>query len=340
MDETLIVYASFGEGHKRAAYALEESLGASSKDILDFSNPLIKKIYPFIYRIVTQYYPYFWRFLYSSVRKKPLSLLVNQINKIIFLDFKKYLYKVKPKKIIFTHFFPSALINDIIKRELKVKLISVITDLRVYPLWVDDNIDYYYVALDITKGDLIKLGVNENKITVGFVPLRCGFLKRSCNESLSEKLFIRQNPTLIFTSTSKKTLALMRQSLDFILKDFNVIVIYGRDKKLKQYLEKLKSPYIKYFSFYDNIWDLIQISSIIIGKPGGLTIFEGIFKKKLFIFTHYIPGQEEENMHLLLEYGIARFIKNKNEFLEAIYHFNRNIVSLTDNYPLTVKNIH
>ncbi|MBP7088244.1 MAG: hypothetical protein KBB01_02980 [Candidatus Omnitrophica bacterium] len=340
MDETLVVYASFGEGHKRAAYALEESLNASSKDLLDFSHPFIKKIYPFIYRTVTQYYPSFWCFLYSSVKKRPFLPLVNQINKIIFLSFRKYLYKVRPKTIIFTHFFPAVLIDSIIKKELKLKLISVVTDLRAYPLWADDNIDYYFAALDITKDDLIKLGVKESKIAVGFAPIRRGFLKRDCDKYLADRLFLRQNPILIFTSTSKKTLALMRKSLDFILKDFNVIVIYGRDKKLKQYLEQLHSPYVKYFSFYDNIWELITISSIIIGKPGGLTIFEGIFKKKPFIFTHYIPGQEEENMRLMLNCGIARFIKNKDELLEAIYYFYRNRISFNDNYPLTLKNIH
>jgi len=339
MSDTLIVYASFGEGHKRAAYALEEALGAPCKDLLDFSHPFFRKLYPSIYLAITQYCPFLWQFLFFSVKKKSFSRAVTFINKILFHRFTRYLYYTKPKTIVLTHFFPSSIIEDI-KKDLNFKIMSVITDLRVYPLWVNDSVDYYFAALDITKNDLIRLGVDEQKIAVGFAPLRQGFLKQRKEFSLPENLFLRKKPVLIFTSSSKKTLALLKGSIKLILKDFNIIVIYGRNKRLHNYLRQLNSSYVKFFAFYHHIWDLISASSIIIGKPGGLTIFEGIYNKKPFIFTHYIPGQEKENMDLLIGYNIAKFVKTPQEFVDAVYYFAKNLSNLTKKYPLIIKDIH
>ena len=36
MAKTLLLYASFGEGHKQAALSLEDSLKGPCKDLLDF----------------------------------------------------------------------------------------------------------------------------------------------------------------------------------------------------------------------------------------------------------------------------------------------------------------
>ena len=35
-----------------------------------------------------------------------------------------------------------------------------------------------------------------------------------------------------------------------------------------------------------------------------MTVFEGIYKTTPFVFTHYIPGQEKQNMDLLVEKGV------------------------------------
>ena len=173
----------------------------------------------------------------------------------------------------------------------------------------------------------------------GFVPLREGFLKAIPLESLRKKFYLGPRPSLIFVSSSRGRFPYLKKSIQILLKDFNIFFIYGRNLKLKKHLEKLNSPHIRLFSFYDKIWELIYASSLIVSKPGGMTIFEGLYKKKPFVFTHYIPGQEKGNMKLLIKEGIAKFVRGRKQLVKAIYYFNQISNKLRDNYPLEVKDI-
>ena len=338
MANIFVAYASFGEGHKKAAYALRDSLGIPVYDLLDFSHPCIKKIYSSSYLFITCYLPFIWRIIFASAKIRFFSSFTNRINRIIFRSFIKYLKYHTPQILIVTHFFPSQLIESI-KDGLKIKVISVVTDLRVHPLWVNRCIDYYFAALEMTREDLLKQGVEAEKIFTCFAPLRKGFLKDSSINQLHEEFSLPAKPGLIFVSSLLGTLPFLKETISSILKRFNIFVIYGQNNALKKYLESINSESLRFFSSYEKMWDLVSLSSIIITKPGGLTIFEGIYKRKPFIFTHYIPGQEKENMEALIELGVARFARKKEEFLEALSFFEKSFSALEKSYPLTVRDI-
>jgi len=338
MARIVIVYASFGEGHRKGAEALKYLPDSSICDLLDFANPLLRKIYSLGYLIITQYFPFLWRILFSFAKIKLFSSCVDKVHRRLFSPFFKYLEKSRPKVIIITHFFPSSLISSI-KNEINFKVISVITDLRVHPLWVAGCVDHYFAALEATKQDLINLGVGKDKITAGFVPLRKGFLKDIPLESLDKKFCLGSRPSLIFVSSSRGRFPFLKESIQALLESFNIFLIYGRNLKLKKHIERINSPHIRLFSFYDEFWELICASSLIVSKPGGMTIFEGLYKKKPFVFTHYIPGQERENMKLLVKEGIAKFVRGPKQLTKAICYFNQISSKLRDNYPIEVKDI-
>ncbi len=334
----MVIHAGFGEGHRKAAHAVADAVGAGYHDLLDFTHPLIKKIYSASYLITTQHFPYLWKAAFTSTKNNFISFCLHKLHKIIFASFFAYLRKNRPKIVIITHFFISDLLG-LLKDELKIKTISVITDLRVHPLWVHKCIDYYFVALDITKDDLIRSGVAKERIFSGFVPLREGFLKPVSKEHLQEKFGLKERPVITFVSSIRGKFPFLKEALNTLLKEFNIFIIYGRNEKLKDYLEDLNSPYIRFFPFYEEIWDLMSMSSLIITKPGGLTVFEGMYKRKPFVFTHYIPGQEKENMDVLMNYGIAKFAASKNELIAAIDYFKNESEQLQKNYPLDIKSI-
>ena len=338
MAKILIVYASFGEGHKRGAQALKYLPGACFCDLLNFTHPILRKIYSSGYLAVAQYFPGIWKGLFFYTKKNFFSSWVDKINRKIFASFLKYLKDTRPEIIIVTHFFPSSLIADI-KGELNFKVISVITDLRVHSLWVSDCIDHYFAALEVTKRDLIGLGVASDKITAGYVPLREGFLKGISPESVRKKFALDLKPVLIFVSSLRGKSSYLKKSIRILSKDFNIFLIYGKNKRLKRYLEGLNSSCIRFFPFYDEIWELFLASSVIIAKPGGMTVFEGLYMRKPFIFTHYIPGQEEENMEVLIKHDIAKLVRGQKELIEAAYYYSSKANWLRGNYPLEVKDI-
>ncbi|MFA5007825.1 MAG: hypothetical protein WC546_01220 [Candidatus Omnitrophota bacterium] len=338
MDKILLIYASFGEGHKRAACSLKDYFKAPCVDLLDFSYPFIKKLYIFLYLTVTDHLPLFWDFLYSSTRNAHLRFLVRQIQEFLFFPFFEYLRKTQPKVIITTHFFPLCFVSKL-KKEFGIKVIVIVTDLRAHPLWANDCVDRYFVAHEETKKDLIKLNIEQSKITSGYVALREGFLNMPDKKSIKEKFLLDEKPVILFMSSLRGNFPFVEEIVSDIKDKFNILFIYGKNLKLKEYLEGLKLSNIRFFPSYEKIWELFSISSFMVTKPGGLTIFEGIYTKKLFIFMNYIPGQEKENMDFLEKCGIGKFALTKSEFLNALTYFNEKREELTTNYPVNFSDI-
>lgn len=338
MGKTLLIYASFGEGHKQAAAALQEFLDAPCHDLLSFCPRGIRNIYSAGYSAVTNKFPLLWKVLFEFTKFKKGHFVINWIHRIIFSSLYRYLEETKPKTVITTHFFPLPLIAEW-KEKLDLKIIAIVTDLRVHPLWIHNSTDYYFAAAQETKNDLIRMGIKEDKIIVGFLPLREGFLETRGGKDLRNKFYFDQKPCLLFICSVRGFFPFLKELIFYLKDSFNIFIIYGRNKKLKKYLESLNYNSLRIFPFYKNIWELFQISSVIITKPGGLTVFEGLYKKKPFIFTHYIPGQERENMDLLIKYKIAGYAKNKREFIDALTYFQEKEREWENNYPIQIKDI-
>lgn len=338
MDKILLIYASFGEGHKKCAWSLKDYLNAPCVDLLDFSYPFIKKLYIFLYLSVTERLPLFWNFLYSSTKSKHLLFLVNQIQEFLFFPFFEYLRKTHPQIIISTHFFPLCFINKV-KEELGMKVITIVTDIRAHPLWANNCVDKYFVAHEETKNDLIRLHIDESNITSGYISLRQGFLNMPQYTGIREKFLLDEKPVILFMSSLRGNFPHVDEIISEIKDKFNILFIYGKNLKLKEYLESLKLPNLKFFPSYEEIWELFNISSVLVTKPGGLTIFEGLYTKKLFIFIRYIPGQEKENMDFLEKYGIGKFVEGKYDFLNTLNYFNEKKEELINNYPISLSDI-
>jgi processive 1,2-diacylglycerol beta-glucosyltransferase len=336
MDDLLVIYASFGEGHKITALSLKEYFKCECKDLLDFCPPLIKKIYRFSYLFITDYFPFLWKIIFFFTYKKKLIDSINKLHFFLFPLFLEYLKKIKPKSIFLTHFFPIFLSSSL-KEKLKFKLNVIVTDIRVHPLWVDKSVDNYFVVSDETRQDLVRLGIEKEKITVGFFPFREGFLKEFPKEELKKKFSLPHTDSILFVSSIRGKIPFLKEILPELLERFNVFIIYGKNKKLKKYLENFKSPSLRYFFFYEKIWEIMSLTFLIITKPGGLTLFEGIYKKNFFIFPLYIPGQEEKNLKWAVKKKIAKRVGSGKEILEAIDYF---LDKKDQIYPLRIRNIY
>ncbi|HIE36046.1 MAG TPA: hypothetical protein EYP89_02285 [Candidatus Omnitrophica bacterium] len=337
MDDLLVVYASFGEGHRVAAFSLKEHFGCLCKDLLDFCSPLVKKIYRFSYLFVTDYFPFLWKITFFFTYKKSLINFINKFHFFLFSRFLEYLKKSKPKVIFLTHFFPIFLSSSL-KEKLKFKLMVIVTDTRVHPLWVDKYVDNYFVVSEEAKKDLVELGIEEKKIISGFFSFRKGFIREFSKEELRRKFSLPYKESILFVSSLiRGKIPFLKEVLPHLLNRFNIFIIYGKNKKLKKYLEKFKSPSLKYFSFYEKMWEIMSLTFLIVTKPGGLTLFEGIYKKNYFVFPLYIPGQEEKNLRWAIKGKIARRIKSGKEILEAIDYF---LKKKNQPYPLIIRNIY
>tara|TARA_B100000315_G_scaffold260160_1_gene319618 strand:+ start:2817 stop:3884 length:1068 start_codon:yes stop_codon:yes gene_type:complete len=338
MSKILITHASFGQGHKKAAEAAASVFNAPTCDILDFTHPLLKKLYVSGYLFITDKTPFIWQAIFNLSKINFIASGVHGLQLFFLAPFLKHLRSQKPQIVISTHFSCPRFMRKL-KKELGFKIINIVTDIRVHPLWVYESVDYYFASFEATRKDLIAQGVDPKKIICGYAALREGFLKELNSSELRRKFSLKDRPTILFVSSSRGNFPYLKESINQLLKDYNLIIIYGKNTKLKSYLDSLASPYIRTFSFYEQMWELVSISSVIITKPGGLTVFEGIYKRIAFVFTHYIPGQETENMNIVIKHGLGRFVRGSQELVKAVNYFANKKSFLEKEYPLEIKDI-
>jgi len=339
MSKVLIVYANFGQGHKSAAKALEDFLNAKAYDLLDFSSNFCKKFFSYGYFFTTQKFPFLWFLIFYISKYKLIKKIIKKINILLANRFMKFILEEKPKVIITTHFFPLFFLEEV-KKKLNFKIITIITDIKVHSIWINKIVDLYFVPLEHTKKDLLKYKIDKNKIISGYFPFRKGFLYEFKEEDLRKKFCIENKKDCILFLLSKfDKLSTIKYAIELLKDNFNLFLVYNNNKKIKSYLDKLNYKNVIFLKFYEKIWELFFLSSVIITKPGGLTVFEGIFLKKPFIFINFIRGQEKENMDFLIEKNVAKFMNNKYKLIEAINYFNDLKENLKQNYPIQLKDI-
>ena len=348
--KVLIMSASTGGGHNRAARAIKEELikktidGENIEckiiDSLKLVNTTMDKIISRGYEKSAIYTPYaygkVYRFSESGIASKN-EFKDNMITNFMAKKFRKLLLDEQPNVIIGTHPFPMIALstlkkqctdcnshtlfhtsfNDNFIKHFNTKsfptLISVLTDYTTHSTWIQNELDYYVVGHEYVKELLISEGVDSNKIKPLGIPVEKSFLQNRDRETvLSELGFDKDKLTVLLMGGSfgagniKETLTEML-SID---RDFQILVITGRNESLKEKLEKnLESHHIdknvKVLGFTNKMNDILASIDVLVTKPGGLTTTEALLKDVPMIVPYYIPGQEEENLDFLCNCGSA-----------------------------------
>ena len=104
--------------------------------------------------------------------------------------------------------------------------------------------------------------------------------------------------------------------------DFQTVLITGKNKKLYDELsdfiksERDKNSHVrktKLIYFTDEVYKFMQVSDLIITKPGGMTVSEALISGLPIAAFDAIPGQEEENAEFLIKNNMGvRISKDKN----------------------------
>src|SRR5207302_3182745 len=95
-------------------------------------------------------------------------------------------------------------------------------------------------------------------------------------------------------------------ALDKVERDFQTLVVAGRNEKLRRELAcgDFRRP-TRVLGFVTNMHELMAVADLVITKPGGLTTSEALAMGKPLFVLNPIPGQEAANSDFLLEHGAA-----------------------------------
>jgi len=144
----LILHASAGHGHTKAALALAQAVSLKDPeaevqviDALDYFPPWLKKIYVGLYLSLIQWAPQIWGLSYEISDKPlfqgPLRFLRRVFNARFASRLIKKILSDQPDFIFCTHFMPAEVLSNIKRTQsLSSVCVTVITDFLVHRFWV------------------------------------------------------------------------------------------------------------------------------------------------------------------------------------------------------------
>lgn len=333
----LIVYATAGIGHKKAAMAVKKALDETApKDIevtlidaLDYTNAFFKWSYLNAYLLMVNKLPTFWGLSYYITDNFFVNIIVSKIRRINnWLNSKalaKYLVRTKPDVIISTHFFASEVISDMKSSgAVQSRLITIVTDYRLHSWWVSPDTDTYIVASQEAKADLIRWGTEEAKIKILGIPVEPVFTKKLDRFVTAEKLGLQKGLFTVLViggGFGVGPIEAIIRECDKISAPLQVIAICGHNEKLADRLNSLKPGLkirLKAMGFIDNVYEYMDVSDILISKSGGITVSESLAKDVPMIVIAPILGQETRNAGFLLANGAAFKIDNVGELKDVL----------------------
>ena len=348
--KVLIMSASTGGGHNRAARAIQEELSKKTIDgskieceIIDslkLVNSTMDKIISRGYEKSAIYTPK----AYGSVYRLSETSLAsrnefkdNPITSFMAKKFRSLLDKSKPNLIIGTHPFPMIALSTLKKNTNSFKnhensilhdalhkyyynlsvppLITVLTDYTTHSTWIQNEIDFYIAGHEYVKELLIYDGVDPDKVKTFGIPVEKSFLSNRDRDTVLSEFGLDPKKFTILLMGGSFGAGNIKETLDELLnidRDFQVIVITGKNESLKEKLEKKLSIHESYngknilvLGFTNKMNDLLASVDVLVSKPGGLTTTEALLKDLPMIIPYYIPGQEEENLDFLSNCGAA-----------------------------------
>ena len=320
----LVMSASVGAGHLRAAEAVELALKETlpdatirNVDILDMTNRLFKRFYGQFYLDLVNKAPHALGYFYDMMdqprsprqRSDKMRLYLEKLNLKAFV---KFLKEEPWDLVINTHFLPAEIIASLrTKKEIDLPHVTATTDFETHRLWVNQPCDRYFTATSEGSLYLQHWGIPAADTFITGIPIHPVFSTPKDKAACLKKHGLAQDRPVVLQLSGGFGVGPIEKIFHGLLsveQPIQLVTITGRNEKLKQQLAKIDAPArhkVKVMGFTKEIDELMQAADLVVSKPGGLTTSEVLARGAVLVIVNPIPGQESRNSDYLLECGAA-----------------------------------
>jgi processive 1,2-diacylglycerol beta-glucosyltransferase len=325
----LILSASVGAGHLRAAQAVELAVRqvapdalVKNVDVLTLTNAGFRRLYGSAYLDLVNHAPQVLGYLYDMLdrpsgpesKRDKLRLAVEKLNLGPFFEM---IADGHWDVVINTHFLPAEIIASLL-RDKKVSLpqITVTTDFETHRLWVNEPCDAYTTATPEGSAYLRHWGVGAERLHVTGIPIHPIFSSpKDRARCLANQDLAGDRPIVLQLAGGFGVgpIAKLFAGVLEIETPLEVVVVAGKNAEAKEQLANMPVPSrhrANVLGFTDQIDELMQVADVVLSKPGGLTTSEVLARGAAMAIVNPIPGQESRNSDFLLENGAAIKINN------------------------------
>ncbi len=337
----LILTASVGAGHLRAAEAVELALKqlapdavVRNVDLMTCATAAFRRVYAKSYLELVSKAPHLLGYFYDLTDRAPSA--TNKQDKFRMLVQRANLTKLNPilgdpagwDIVVNTHFLPAEIIARL-RRKKKwplnpttkkpVPQFTVVTDFDAHGLWANDPTDHYFVATEEAAISLGRWGVPRDIITITGIPIHPVFAQPKDPKACRDRHGLPQDRPIVLLLAGGFGVGPIEQLFEAALKvdkPIHLVVVCGKNDALKKRLQSLSShpksdiPHPTSHSttilgFTKEMDELMAAADIVVSKPGGLTTSEILARGAAMAIVNPIPGQESRNSDYLLENGAA-----------------------------------
>lgn len=348
LEKTRIIILSALGGHDVAARAIKEQFDLRYKDcevliipMNEYAGKCLMNINDGFYTFCCRFAP--WIFgLYIRFTNFRLKLKLQKLGK----EYSKHkdgslikeeniFFPVKKIKNIYTRFEPKVMItvqslpHGLLvaakkKYKLNTKVVTVVSDYALDMLYVRYGCDGYVVDNEEMKEDFLKFNMDEQKVKVYGLSAFNKFLLKNDKQKMKEHFGLPDRQTVILTGGSfgsGKTKDIFRHLLQ-TYKDINIVVIAGRNDKLKSKLESIKAElnaengYI--MGFTTEFDKLLDTADVLICKPGAMSVNEAFLKGVPVIAVYPMPSIEAENVKYFKKNELAMCADNPEDVIKNL----------------------
>lgn len=328
----LVVTASMGSGHNKAANAVAEAIKrkypVNKINVIDFMstetayfNSLVKDIYLTMLDHTPSVYEFFYKFTSDSTKGSTIqSVFAHAMKK----DMRELIKKYEADMVICTHPFPCAAASYLKQTgEINIPLITVMTDFCVHQFWLYKNIDIYFTANDLLKKEMVNQGLLEERIFVTGIPVGYNFRVDYNRDDLLAKFKLEKDKPVALIMGGGLGLGGVKNALcqlERLKKDIQILVITGANvalwSEMNEYAQHSKHK-IFVWGYSHNIQEFMSVATFLISKPGALTISEALTRELPMILHDPIPGPEVDNAKFVSDNGAAIWVKHQDT-LDAV----------------------
>jgi processive 1,2-diacylglycerol beta-glucosyltransferase len=325
----LVLSASVGAGHMRAAQAVELALRevapdaqVKNLDVLTLTNAAFRKVYASAYLDLVNHAPYVLGYMYDLMdrprragsKRDRLRVVVEKLNLNKFCDL---IEEGRWDVAVSTHFLPAEIIASL-RRDGKCGLpqMTVTTDFETHRLWVNEPCEAYTTATEEGAANLRKWGVSPERVHVTGIPIHPVFSRPKDRWACLKNQGLLGDRPVVLQLAGGFGVGPIGQLFRAILEvptPLEVVVVCGKNAEAKEELGQVEVPprhRVKVMGFTTEIDELMAVADVVVSKPGGLTTSEVLARGAAMAIVNPIPGQESRNADFLLENGAAIKINN------------------------------
>jgi len=321
----LILTASVGSGHNRAAEAIDlamrkqlPSAQIERIDVLDLANRLFRRCYARGYFDLIAKAPHLIGYLYDRL-DQPLTAWQRPIDHVRFglqnLNLRSLIKKLAGDRwdiVICTHFLPAEIVGAMRRAgRMHCPLAVVTTDFDTHRLWHSRPCELFFTATPEGKANLTRWGVSPDQICVTGIPVHPKFSQRRGKLVARRELGLDVHRPVVLQLSGGVGVGPIEQihrELISIGTPLQIVAVTGRNQSVRSALEAVDCPRQhdrRIIGFTDQIDVFMAAADLVVTKPGGLTVSESLCRGLPMVIVDPIPGQETRNSDFLLENGAA-----------------------------------